>query len=828
MAQKRKIADLDPTPNFSSTEAFLALIQLWFERQGWTPGRFQQESWDSIIRGEQGLVIAPTGSGKTYSVLLGALAKLSPQAKSGVKLIWISPIRALAKEIKGACDRAFSALGLAWTAEIRTGDSSASSKAKQLKSAPDILITTPESLHVMLTLKNYSSYFQNLHFVVVDEWHELLSSKRGVQMELALSRLRGINPQLQTWGISATIGNIGEAGNVLMGPRHYDQWTLITASDIEKKVKVRSLIPEEMDQYPWSGHLGIKMAAQVLEVIRQSETALLFTNTRAQCEIWYQKLLDLDPDLAGLLAMHHGSISKDIREWVEDALYEGKIKAVVCTSSLDLGVDFRPVDTIIQVGSPKGVSRFLQRAGRSGHRPGATSHIFFVPTNALELIEAAALKAAIEAKSLEPRMPLIRCFDVLIQYLMTLAVGEGFIPKIIFQEIRQTHCFESVIEEEWAEILNFLRYGSKPLAAYEEYQKVEVDEEGRYIITNKGIALRHKLSIGTIVSDAMISVCYLKGTRLGAIEEWFVAQLKPGDVFWFAGRSLEYVQLKELKLFVKNSQQKNGRIPAYMGGRMPLSSQMSSFLRAEIDKYLLGQSHEPEMEAIVPILQTQSQKSILPKNDEFLIEYFESKEGFHLLLYPFEGRSVHEGMAALLANRIGRIQPISFSIAMNDYGFELLSDQRIDVEKIITPELFHTQDLFLDIQQSINAVEMAKRKFRDIARISGLIFQGFPGRQKKDRHLQSSAQLLFNVFQDYDSSNLLYLQTYDEVMQIQLEESRMRSALDRIRSSKFQYQFPKNASPFAFPIMVDRLRETMSTERLEDRILKMTQELIKP
>lgn len=793
----------------------------WFEVQGWKPLDFQEEAWNNYLSQMHGFVNAPTGSGKTYSVLLGVLMEAiqNPKPAKGLQLIWITPIRALAKEITIASERAVAALLPDWKVEARTGDTTVTQRKKQWENPPNILITTPESIHVMLATKGYPTFFKNVKCIVADEWHELIGSKRGVLVELALSRFKTLCKNLKIWGISATIGNLHEASLVLFGNTPQSRIAYIKA-DIKKEIEVKTLLPDEIERFPWAGHIGLRMAEKILPIIHQSNSTLMFTNTRAMAEIWYQHLLQLDPNLAGQMAMHHGSISKDLRDWVENALYEGVLKAVVCTSSLDLGVDFRPVDTIIQVGSPKGVARFVQRAGRSGHRPGAASNIYFVPTHSLELIEAAALRTSIANNDLEERIPYIRSFDVLMQYVMTLAVSEGFEEKKIFDEVSATFCFESMTREEWLMLIHYLQHGSQSLQSYNEYRKLDF-EDGIYKVTQRKVAQIHKLSIGTIVSDAMISIQYVRGKHLGSIEEWFVTQLEPGDAFWFAGRALELVRFKDLIAQVKDTTKTNGRVPSYMGGRISLSSQMSKVLRLKLDDYLKGRPLDPELEFIKPLFEMQRERSCIPELDEFLVEYFESDQGWHLIMFPFEGRYVHEGMAALLAKRISMQMPISFSIAMNDYGFELLSDQKIDVEKVITKELFQTKDLVSDIQSSINSVEMAKRKFRDIATISGLVFTGYPGRQKRDRHLQASAQLLFGVFHDYEPDNLLYQQTYEEVMTFQLEEARLRRALHRILEQKFIYSFPKKPTPFAFPLIVDRLREKLTSEKLEDRIRKM-------
>jgi len=797
----------------------------WFRQQGWKPFAFQLEAWQSAWKGESGLVNAPTGSGKTYSLLIPIL--LEYYEKSGNKIkhhgpraIWITPIRALAKEIEYSAKRAIEGLNLNWRVGVRSGDTSTRERAKQKEKPPDFLITTPESLHLLLSQKGYADYFAGLQTIVSDEWHELIGSKRGVLMELALSRLKAVNPALKIWGISATIGNMEQSLQVLLGNYYKTKPYRIVKSNIEKEVEVISIFPDEVERLPWAGHLGIQLLDKVIPIIMESKTTLLFTNTRSFAEIWYQKILEKAPELSGLIAMHHGSISKELRDWVEDQLHEGKLKAVVCTSSLDLGVDFRPVETVIQVGSPKGVARFLQRAGRSGHQPGAVSRIYFLPTNILELTEAAALREAMNRKIVEDRIPYLRSFDVLIQYLITLAVSDGFKPDEILSEIKSTVSFSSISEEEWQWVLGFVTTGGEALTAYNEYRKVVV-ENGIYKVENKRIAMKHRLSIGTIVGDNLLYVKFITGKYLGTIEEYFISRLNPGDVFWFAGKSLELVRIKEMEVHVRKSNKKSGKVPSWQGGRMPLSSQMSEMIRMKIDQSATNTENDEEMKFLRPLMNLQKERSHLPKKNEFLIEYFHSSEGYHVLMYPFEGRFVHEGMAALVAYRIAQIKPISFSIAMNDYGFELLSDQEIPIYEAVETNVLGNENLLKDIQASINSTEMARRKFRDIAAISGLIFKGLPGQKVKEKHLQSSSQLFFNVFHEYESHNLLLLQAFEEVMDFQLEEARLRQALDRIAHQKIIIAEPDKPTPFAFPIMVDRTREKLTSERLEDRIKKM-------
>ncbi len=820
------------------------IIEQWLHSKGYQPFEFQEQTWQHIVNGSSGLVNAPTGCGKTFSVFLGSIIQFinqhpknyQQQKSNGLQLLWITPLRALAKDIGRAMEEVITDLNLPWKVAIRNGDTSTADRQKQKRNTPEVLIITPESLQLILAQKNNATIFETVQTIAVDEWHELLGSKRGVQVELALSRIIAINQQsqisnnhLSIWGISATIGNLEEAKEVLLAPLQQTQ-TVIVKAELDKQIQVIPIIPDEIEKYPWAGHLGIKLAERIIPIIEQSTTTLIFINTRGMSETWYQTILNVAPQLAGAIALHHGSIEQELRLWVEDALHTQKLKAVVCTASLDLGVDFRPVDTVIQVGSPKGVARFLQRAGRSGHQPGEISKIYFLPTHSLELVESAALTKALELKETESKPPLALCFDVLIQYLCTLAVGDGFKANETFEQVKSTFCFSEITKDEWLEVLQHITIGGKALQQYDDYKKVEI-VDGSYTIQNRRIAMRHRMHIGTIVSDAMMKVKFMSGGYIGIIEEWFISRLEPGDVFTLAGRNVELVMIKEMDVLVRKSSSKKSIVPSWMGGRMSLTANLGKILRTTFNEVAdsVNQDYKfqipnfkLEIAALIPLFQLQAQLSHIPRADELLIEQIESKDGFHLLIYPFEGRQVHEAMSAIVAHRISLITPITFSIAMNDYGFELLSDKPIPVDDSTAKELFTTENLLADIQKSMNSTEMAKRKFRDIAVIGGLIFQGMPGEHKKARHLQSSASLLFKVFEEYDPNNLLLKQAYNEVLEQQMDEARLRDALERMYSSKLVLTFPSQLTPLSFPIIVDGLnRNNLSSEKLEDRIRRM-------
>jgi ATP-dependent Lhr-like helicase len=812
------------------------IITDWLSLKGFQVFSFQEKTWQHIINNESGLVNAPTGCGKTFSVFLGALidfinhhpGNYKTKTNNGLQLLWISPLRALAKDVGRAMEEVITELGMSWKTGIRNGDTDTAERARQKKQMPEVLIITPESLHLLLAQKNYPELFHPLKIIAVDEWHELLGSKRGVQVELAISRIVNaqrsmFNTQSSIWGISATIGNLEQAKEVLLSP--LQQEGVIVRSQMGKKIEVESIFPDEIEKYPWAGHLGIKLIHKVIPIIQQSKTTLIFINTRGMSEAWYQKLLDACPELAGSIALHHGSVDTELRLWVEENLHTGNLKAVVCTASLDLGVDFRPVETVIQVGSPKGVARFLQRAGRSGHSPDAVSKIYFLPTHSLELVEAAALKDAISKQLIESREPMLLCYDVLVQYLGTLAISDGFIPDEIFREIKSTYCYRELTEEEWRQIIHFIASGGAALQQYDDYRKIEA-ENGIYKINNRRMAMRHRLHIGTIVSESTLKVKFISGGYVGVIEEWFISRLQPGDVFTLAGRNLEFIMIKDMTALVRKTGSKKSTVPSWQGGRMPLSANLGKKLRETLDQLAMGNAqHATEHEVLRPLFELQMNLSHVPKENELLIEQIETKDGFHLFVYPFEGRLVHEAMAAILAYRLSRIMPITFSFAMNDYGFELLSDKPIPLDDGNVYELFSPKNLLTDIQRSVNSTEMAKRKFRDIAVIGGLIFQGMPGEKKKARHLQASASLLFNVFSEYDPHNVLLRQSYREVLDQQMEEVRLRDMLHRIQLSEVVITFPQQLTPFCFPIKVDSLREDLSSEKLEERVKRMQLQL---
>ncbi|TWU26297.1 putative ATP-dependent helicase Lhr [Novipirellula galeiformis] len=823
----RQVSIKPPTPS--------ARVDGYFANIGWKPFRFQRSVWKAYMQGCSGLVHSATGTGKTLAVWMGPIQKWlkenpddacwNPKRPPSLRVLWITPLRALAGDTEASLRAPLDSLGLPWRLESRTGDSKSSAKARQLKRLPTALVTTPESLSLMLTHERLLEQLAGLEAVIVDEWHELLGTKRGIQTELALARLRKLNPQLRTWGVSATLGNLEQAESSLLGVDPAGEARMIQGYR-KKRLKFQSLIPAQMERFPWSGHIGTKMVPQVASLLDQVTSALVFANTRSQTERWYQHLLKQRPDWAGKVALHHGSLDTSVRRWVEDALRDGKLRAVVCTSSLDLGVDFTAVDLVIQIGSPKGAARLLQRAGRSGHQPDAESRLAFVPTNAIELIELAAAQDAIRSGRLEARPLLNKPLDVLAQHAVTIAVGGGFDPDELLQEIRSSHAYQSLTQREWQWVLDFVVRGGSSLAAYPDFHRVEI-VDGRYQVTQRRTISLHRMNIGTIVSDASMQVKYLKGKTLGTAEEHFLSKLQPGDRFLFAGRLVSLSRIKENVAYVRRATGQPDSVPRWTGGRMPLSSELSAALREKMEQAADGQLVGAEMKSLKRLFAIQQRWSVLPRREQLLIERIETRRGHQLFVFPFEGRLVHEGLAALLAYRISRVQKTTFTMACNDYGLVLQSPHKIAIKQWIADGLFNTEALVPDILRSMNSTEMAKRQFRQIARVAGLIHPGYPGQRKNTSHVQASSNLFFDVFCQYDPDNLLLEQARREVLELQLESSRMITALDRLEDSEIIVTDPPKVTPLAFPLLVDKLRERVSSETLADRIRRMQTQLEK-
>jgi len=803
----------------------LQQVEAWVAARGWTPFPFQRAVWRAVRAGESGLLHATTGAGKTYAVWLGALAALqsrkAPRGAPPLTVLWLTPMRALAADTLAALKAAADGIAPAWTLDARTGDTGSAARARQAQRLPTALVTTPESLSLLLTAPDARERLGQVAMVVVDEWHELIGNKRGVQVQLALARLRAWNPGLRTWGLSATLGNLAEARDVLTGPAGH-----IVQGQVPKPLAIDTLVPDEVQRFPWAGHLGLSMLPAVVREIESSRSLLAFTNTRSQAELWYQALIEARPDWAGVIALHHGSLDRSVREWVEAGLKNGSLKAVVATSSLDLGVDFSPVERVLQIGSAKGVARLMQRAGRSGHAPGQTSRITLVPTHSIELLEAAAARRAVKQGHVEPRHSPDKPFDVLVQHVVTVALGGGFEAEALLAEVRTAWAYRHLTDEEWQWVLDFAGRGGPSLTAYPDYQRIHLGDDGLYRVTEPQLARRHRMSIGTIVSDANLKVSFLRGPVLGTIEEGFIARLKAGDCFLFGGRLLELVRVHDMTAFVRAAKGRRPAVPRWNGGKMPMSSELAAAMleeMADAAPRLERGAVSPEIAALRPLLAVQQRASALPVPGAVLVEHLVSREGHHLYVYPFAGRQVHLALGTLWAWRYARVVPRQVSVSFNDYGLELLSDEPLDPD--VLPTLLDTTDLLTDVLHSINAAELSMRRFREIARVSGLVFPGFPGANKSAKQIQASSSLFFEVFRKHDPANLLLTQAEREVLRQEYEIDRLAATLDDLRARRWDVHRIARVTPFAMPLLVERFRERLSTRDLQDRLQRLLADL---
>ena len=805
----------------------VATLRAWCTSRGWEAFPFQEDVWLACAAGTSGLVHAPTGTGKTLAAWLGALARSRAADTAGLRVVWITPLRALAADTVAALEqplddlRKCTWLSRRWRVGLRTGDTSAADRRRLKENWPEALVTTPESLSILLSLDDAHDIFASLDTVVVDEWHELLSTKRGVQTELALARLRALRPDLATWGLSATLPNLDEAVSALVGPGQAAAAEIVQAC-VPRRLTIDTLIPTPMERFPWAGHMGLRLLPQVIAAIDAVTTTLVFTNTRSQAERWFEAIQSARPDWKKLVALHHGSVDRDLRTQAEQGLKQGRLKCVVATSSLDLGVDFGSVEQVLQVGSPKGIARLLQRAGRSGHAPGATGRLVCVPTHALELVECAAARTAAEAGQVEPRRPLLAPLDCLAQHIVTIACSGGFREADLLTEVRSTHAYAALDDASWRWALDFAARGGPALAAYPDYARI-IERFGRWYVASKAIARKHRMSIGTITADATVDVKWLRGGRLGTVEESFIARLNEGDRFLFAGKPLILFRFDGLNAWVKRARGSAAlQVPRWNGGRMPLSTLLSS---AVLDLVRTADNSDAaipaEARAVVPLFQTQARWSRLPDHETLLVEQWQGRDGHHTFIFPFAGRLVHEGLAALVAWRIASRRPTTLTFAATDWGFALSGREPLATDERTWRQLFSPANLLEDLLGCLNGTEMARRHFREIARVAGLV----SGAGRSSRQTQASAGLLYDVLLEHDGDNMLLAQARREVLEQQFEFQRLHEALDAIATKEIRIVATPRISPLAFPIWAAFVQSRLTTQGWLERITAMATEL---
>ena len=839
---------MSPATQAPTQRAWLRARQqwrLWLEQQHIRPARFQQRAWKAHIDGYSGLICAPTGSGKTLAAIGGALIQAlalqegDRSAPTGIRILWITPLRALASDTTRHLLQPVQELLPHWRTALRTSDASAADRTAARKGQAQLLVTTPESLALLLTSPEAGKHFQHLQTIIVDEWHELLPSKRGVLLQLNLARLRHIAPAVQTWGVSATIGNLEEALQVLVrecNPAH----CTIVQDERAKPFTLHSLLPPQTVRLPWAGHLGLANLGEVLRLVLAQRSCLIFTNTRAQAELWFSALASIWPLDSSALAIHHGSLDQAMRAQVEEGLRQQRMRCVVATSSLDLGVDFPAVDLVIQIGAAHSVSRTVQRAGRARHRPGVPVHLTAVATQALDLCEFAATRELARNGAYESRPPLSLCLDVLSQHAMSMALADGFDPTALLQEIRTTAAFAQLEEDQWQAVLDFLEHGGQALQAYPQYRRLVHNPQGHYVPADAKVARNHRMSLGTITDSAMVRVQFLKGARLGSVEEAFISKLSPGDIFNFAGRSLELFRVEHLTAWVRKASRKGDITPVWSGGSLPFSDAVGQRMKA-----LLAHAHhapaspqEPEMQHLAPLVSLQAQRSHVPTEAELLLEVVPTgsgrrtrsqrdsgKAGMACFLYAFAGRTLHEGLAMLLAHRIAQQQPNTLAWSCNHIGLMLLPSAPVALDSLDWHALLTPHGLEADLAAAVNFSEMARRRFREIAQIAGLLHARQPGMNFNTRQLQVSAGLLFDVLSQYDPQHVLLQAAQREALERDLRIPDLQALLKQLQQQRLIMTRPDRHTPLSFGLWAESLRGQLSNESWLERVQRMARRM---
>lgn len=798
-------------------------IAQWLSEKGYSLLPFQEDAAAAVCAGRSGLIAAPTGSGKTLALLLPVIAEWLTAGEDRRTLIWITPLRALSQSLQKAATELATDLRLPVRVSARTGDTPQSERKRQIAALPDILITTPESLHLLISYPGSRIRFSRVGTIVVDEWHDLMGTKRGALVELGIAAVRSAAPDVRCWGLSATLSEPRAALDLLLGGGAPDVEVIEAPSSVPFDFEI--MLPESVELFPWAGHLGLSLAGRVSERLRTAASALLFTNTRYQAEAWVQRLLELLPEEAGRIAIHHGALSDTERHRIEDGLRAGTVRICVCTSSLELGVDFPEVELVVQVGSPKAIDRLIQRAGRAAHVPGGRARLLFVPTHSLELLDAEAARRALARGVIEPRSGFATPpLDVLLQFLTTRACGDGFTRSEITDELSRTAVYRPLKDDELDWAIDFLLTGGATLRAYDEYRRIKL-VDGRFIVANETARRRHRMCFGVIPSDDVVKVRHAKGRSIGSVEETFIAGLRSGDTFLLGGKALELVQVRDMVAFVRAGRSGNVAIPRWRGGTLPLSTSLAAELRALLREISGPGGLELAPAVLRPLLAVQGRWSAIPSGDRLVIEQARSRLGHHLFLYPLEGRFVHESIAYILAHRIAEMMPLTLTFAVNDYGLELVADRPLDQPAAVMRELLDPRSARETLLERLDLNDLERRAFREVAKIAGLTFQGYPGSRKAPRQLQASASLIYDVLRRYEPAHPLVGQARREVRSRRLDLERLDGALARLFACPFERFDTKRFTPFAFPLVVETMRDKVSSVSLGERIAKLRESL---
>ena len=785
-------------------------IDNWLKKNNWAIYNHQIETLKLSENGYDVLLVAPTGGGKTLAGFLPSLNDLinNKPKKNNLHTLYISPLKALTIDVHRNLTSPIEDQGLDIRVETRTGDTSAYKKNRQKVLPPDMLMTTPESLALLLSNKESKDYFKNLKYLVIDEIHTLVNTKRGDLLSLNLSRISSISPDCKRIGLSATVKNKNAVLKFLTSKKK------AKTLNVEETSVPKIDILETNNRVPWSGHMASYAIRDIYQKIKKSSLTIVFVNTRAQAELVFNKLWQ-ENDNNLRIAIHHGSLEKEIRRKVESLMSLGKIDCVVATSSLDLGIDWGDVDLVVQIGSPKGISRFLQRIGRSNHRFDEPSNALLVPSNRFEYLECLSAINSIKNKLLDETKEKKGSLDVLAQHILGVACSEPFQVDELYNQVINAWPYRNLTKIKFFEVLEFVKNGGYSLKHYEQYSKIGVNKDKFYAIKNKSIRNRYRLNVGTIVESYMLKV-KLGNRTLGQVEEWFIEGLNEGDTFLFSGRVLEYQSISNNNVIVKSTNHTQPKIPSYAGGRLPLSTELSIEVRKLLSKKQFWKNFPNQ---INEWLKLQSKFSNLPSLNGLLVETFprlmRGKKRFFLICYTFEGRNANQTLGFLMSKKMQRIgyKPISF--VATDYALAIWS-----INEVTDVNIILNDDLMLDdLYEWLEETPLLKKNFRDAAIISGLIERSIPGQKKTGKQVLFNSDLIFNVLKKHEPKHLL--------LEVAREDS-YRGLIDLDRLSEFLKRIEKNIahekldriSPLAVPLILEINRQTIDKSEMEEYLLE--------
>jgi ATP-dependent Lhr-like helicase len=802
-----------PTRPTQATTLPAPLAQ-WFAGRGWTPRAHQLAMLDAARAGVSVLLIAPTGGGKTLAGFLPSLIELHAAPRPGLHTLYVSPLKALATDIARNLMAPVTEMGLPITIETRTGDTPANRRRRQRESPPNILLTTPESLSLLLSLPDAAEMFGGLSCAVIDEAHALAGTKRGDQLALCLARLASLAPAMRRAGLSATVAH----PRAIMAYVGADR--LIEQPDTTPP-EITMMLPD--GELSWAGHMGMEAAPGIMARIRAAGMTIVFVNTRAQAELIFQALWRLNEETLPI-ALHHGSLEVAQRRKVEAAMADGRLRAVVATSSLDLGIDWGGVDQVLQIGAPKGVSRLLQRVGRANHRMDEASRAVLVPANRFEVLECVAAIEGVAARELDGEPPRPGGLDVLAQHLLGMACGAPFEPEAMFAEIRSAAPYAELSRADFDATLDFVATGGYALAAYEQYRKLFRDSQGRMHVRSARIVAQHRMNIGTIVEAPLLKVHLVGktrrafGTALGEVEEYFVNQLRPGDGFIFAGRKLRFLGVRETVVQAAEGAVDDPLVPAYAGGRLPLTTNLASRVRGLLQS---PESWDRFPDQVGEWLRLQRRRSRLPGRDDLLVETFPRGGCWYLVAYCFEGRNAHQTLGMLVSKRMARAGFAPLGFVATDYVIGIWSaNQPLDIAA-----LFDQDMLGDDLEEWMADSSMLKRSFRNVAVIAGLIQRTHPGAEKTRRQVTVNSDLIYDVLRRHQPDHILLRATRADAAHGLIDLGRVAAMLARVRG-RIVHMALSRVSPLAVPILLEIGREQVGSEADQDTLLAEAEALV--